>query len=259
MRKTAFTLLATTLAMSTGCTLAGGALVGNQLFGDQDIGIGMSEPGMAGFTGTSLVCLGSDAELSDEEISEGLYEINGRVNGTYNASDIGFDDNVVPCWTQPEVVFEIEDVDGNTWQVGYAWMDGSGWDMTPWVSAREGSRVDVTVRHEVGTEAAGFVVSRNDELLYVLESGRGARGFRSDDVPGLAVNRHDDLGTIDTDCGSASRFAIELESDDDRLVLYPGEDTGFETGGESLTVCSIEAIEYEDDCNTGELSYVMFK
>ncbi len=258
MRKTAFTLLAASLAMSTGCTFAGGALIGNQLWGDQRIG--EVEPGFSGFTGTSLVCLGTDAELSDDERDAGVFEINAaRVLGTFSTGDRRFDDNVVSCWTEPEYVFEVEDADGNTWQVGYAWMDGEGWDMTPWVNAREGSRVDVLVRSEPGTEAAGFVVSRNDKLLYVLESGRGDRGFREDDIPGLRVDRAENIGTIDRGCGEGTTFSIELESDSDRLVLYPGEDTGFETGGESMTVCSIEAVEFEDDCATSELSYVMFR
>ena len=257
MRNTLFLFTASALALSTGCTFAGGAILGGQLFGDREL---VPEPGMAGFTGTSLVCLGSDAPLTEDEIDQGLFQVNGRVNGTFNARDVGFDDNVVPCWTEPEVVFEIEDVDGNTWQVGYAWMDGEGWDMTPWVSAREGSRVDITVRHEPGTEAAGFAVSRNDNLLYVLESGRGDRGFREGDVPGLRVDRADTLGSTQSSCGEAQRFSIEMETESDELVLYPGEDVQIDTeDGEGLIVCSIEAIEYGNDCQDGELSYVMFR
>ena len=98
MRNTLFLFSASALALSTGCSFAGGAIVGGQLFGGGDI---IMEPGMPGFTGTSLVCLGSDAPLTEDEIDQGLFQVNGRVNGTFNARDIGFDDNVVPCWTEP--------------------------------------------------------------------------------------------------------------------------------------------------------------
>ncbi len=258
MRKTAFSLLAASLALTTGCTLAGGALVGSQIWGDGPEMGGLDSP--MGFTGTSLVCLGTDAELSDEERDQGIFELNGaRVNGTFDITQVDFQDNVVPCWTEPEYVFEVEDADGAIWQVGYAWMDASGWDMTPWVNVNEGSRVDVTVRHLPGTDAGGFVVSRNDNLIYVLESGRGDRGFHENDVPGMRVQKAGTIGSLETDCGQADSFAIELETDSDELTLYPGEDTTIESDGESLTVCSIEAVEYEDDCGTNELSYVIFR
>ncbi len=260
LKLTAFGTLAASLALSSGCTFMSGAMLGNALWGDGSVGPGM-EPGVAGFTGTSVVCLGTDAELSEAEAAADAFELRGRVieRDWDETPPMGFD-NVISCWDHPEQVFEIEDADGAHWFVGYAWLDSGGWDMTPEVWT-EAAQVQVLVRRDADSDAAGFVVyDRPDHAIYALESGQGGRALRDGDVPGLSVSEGQTVGQVQSDCGGEA-LAVDFESADDRLELYPGEDRTMQIDDDYVTVCSIESYRNtEDGCDEAdEVSWVVFE
>lgn len=255
-------LAASSLALTTGCGFSAGLLFG-MLGGDTPVGVGPMEPMMGGH-GTSVVCFGSDADVSDAALAEGLFRIDGEVVASNTEAPADFD-NLVPCWTQPAQTLSVVDADGNTWTVGYAWLDSAGWEMTPWISVGERDQVELILRADTsaGSEAAGMAVVKDSDVVYVLESGRNGRGLRDGDVPGLSFGKGDEVGRTASDCGDKVSTAQKFESGDSILTMYPGEDTGFELSGEYITTCSIDSWELEDDCGEdillSESSFVMFR
>lgn len=252
----AFGTLVLSLAASTGCTFVGGALVGNGLWGDQHIL--PADPGVSAFTGTSAVCLGADQDVEPAE----SYEIRGRVLSAEWSDEpaIGFD-NLVGCQNDVQQTVVIEDVDGVVWTLGYAWIDGD-WDATPAIYANEGSQLEILVRNPEGGAAAGMVVSDRSGPIYALESGIGGRALQDGDVTGLDVADGDVVGRGEGDCGDTESISVVFESDDDRLVMYPGEDRSMQIDDAYTTVCSIESVRYVDgDCDddAGEVSWVLFR
>lgn len=257
MRNLALGTLALSLAATTGCTFVGGALVGSGLWGEEPVFTG-AQPGMQG---TSAVCLGTDApdvELADD------YVIRGRVltqDGYDSQPERGFD-NLVPCENPVERSLQIEDVDGNVWTVGYAWID-QDWDATPTIWVDRGAQVEILVRAPLDSTAAGLVVyDRGDEPIYALESGIGGRALVDGDIGSLKVQEDGVVGKGQGDCGDAEQLSVAFESDEETLVMYPAEDRGMQLDGDYVTVCSIESFRYtEGDCDedAGEVSWVVFK
>ncbi|MCB9759529.1 MAG: hypothetical protein H6739_06785 [Alphaproteobacteria bacterium] len=265
-RTLAFSLLASSLALTTGCGFVSGSLVGAMLNGGTVIEPFVDGVGVMG--GTSVVCLGSDAPVSDAQKAEGLYQVEGRIRETRSidlVDDPDFD-NLVPCWTEPGQIFQVVDDEGNTWTVGYSWIAADGWDSTPWVYTWDSDRVELLVRADTtqGSEAAGFAVLEEGELLYVMESGRNGRGLVDGDVDGLSFGNGDVIATTSDDCGDRAALTQEFVSPDDSLTLYPGEDQGMEVEGTYMTTCSIDSWERADEggCDdplVNESSFVMFR
>jgi len=252
----AFGTLAVSLAASTGCTFVGGALVGNGLWGDQHIF--EPDPMIAGLGGTSAVCLGADADLEPAD----AYEIRGRVvENEWSDQVVSGFDNLVPCQNDVQQTLVIEDADGVTWTIGYAWIEGD-WDSTPSVWAETGNQIEVLVRNPDQSSAAGLVVYDRDGAVYALESGIGGRALQDGDIDDLQVDDGDVVGTGSGDCGDTESVSTVFESDNDRLVMYPGEDRGMDTEQGYVTVCTIQSIRYVDgDCaeDAGETSWVVFR
>ena len=254
--------LATTVAalsLSTGCTVLGGALMGGNMWGTGSI---MGQGNISALNGSSVVCLGTTAENVE---SDGEHRIQGRiVDSTWDNVVPGFD-NLVPCWSDVQTTIKIEDESGDIWTVGYAWLDGGGWDMTPMVYESNGTAVDLLVRHQDGTEAAGFVVSKpNGDLVYAMEAGRDTQALQDGDVPGISIATAGSVGHFDDDCGSKNMMALRFASDSDEVTLDPGDDIGLEADGNYYTTCSIESFEYEegggcDDDISSEVSWVLFR
>ena len=254
--------LATTVAalsLSTGCTVMGGALMGGNMWGSGPM---VGQGNISAMNGNSVVCLGTTAENVE---ADGEYRIRGRiVDSTWDNVTPGFD-NVVPCWSEVQTTVKIEDEDGEIWTVGYAWLDGGGWDMTPMVFESNGTAVDVLVRHEDGTDAAGFVVTQaNGELVYAMEAGRDTAALREGDVPGVTIETAGNVGRFNDECGSKNMMAVRFTSDSDEVTLDPGGDIGLESDGNYYTTCSIESFEYQDgdgceDTVSSEVSWVMFR
>ena len=257
MRKFALGTLVLSLAASTGCSVLGGALVGQGLWGDEPVFTG-AEPSMAG---TSAVCLGTDAP--DVEIADD-YVIRGRVltrDGYDSMPERGFD-NLVPCENPVENSLQIEDVDGNVWTVGYAWIE-QDWNSTPTVWVDRGEQIEILVRAPQDGTAAGLVVyDAHDGPIYALESGIGGRALQDGDIGSLRVAEDGVVGESRGDCGDTEHLSVQFESDQDSLSMYPQEDRGMQLDDDYVTVCSIESFRYVDgDCDddAGEVSWVVFK
>ena len=256
MRKLLFLSAAGSAMVLTGCSFAGGALLGNSLWGDNGYGIA-DDFVLASMAGTSVVCLGTDAPVDGDEevfVVEGVV-----VEDVASDADIG---NVVGCQQDPARVLTIRDEDGNRWEVGYAWLDNDGWDMTPAVNAYRGDRVELLVRPGAseGSMAAGFTLSDEAGVIYAMEAGHGEAGLAPGDFQGLDVGVGQQVGTVDNDCGEATSVALDFESSEDALTLYPGEDAGMVIEDSYFVTCNINSFETADDCNDGgEVSWVMFQ
>jgi hypothetical protein len=240
----------------TGCSFAGGALLGNSLWGENGYGIAQDFV-LASMAGTSVVCLGTDADV---DLDQEVFVIDGVVvSDEASDRDIG---TVVGCQQDPARVLTIRDQDGNDWEVGYAWLDSDGWDMTPAPSVSEGERVEILVRRgpSVDSLAAGFTLSDSQGVIYAMEAGHGEGGLAQGDISGLTVDATRAVGTVDNDCGEATSVAIDFESEDDHLSLYPGEDASMVVDDEVFVTCNINSYESDDDCHDGgEVSWVMFQ
>ncbi|HJN76658.1 MAG TPA: hypothetical protein QGF58_22195 [Myxococcota bacterium] len=252
-----FGTLIISLAATTGCTFVGGALVGNGLWGDQQIFPG--EPGVvSSMNGTSAVCLGADTDVEPTD----EYFIRGRVvSSDWSEDQVPGFDNLVGCQNDVQQTLVIEDGDGVEWTIGYAWIEGD-WDSTPTVWADRGQQVEVLVRNPEGSSAAGMVVYDGEGALYALESGIGGPALQNGDIGGLDVEDGDVVGNGSGDCGETESISVIFESDQDRLVMYAGEDRGMEVDDDYLTVCTIESVRYvEGDCedDAGETSWVVFR
>jgi hypothetical protein len=251
----AFAGALTALTVSTGCTVLPGAMLGSNLWGDQNL---FNQGIDRGLAGNAVVCLGSDAPV---EAGLATYEFAGElIPFDWDAQAPEAFDNLVPCWTDVDYVTQVEDADGNTWTIGHAWLDSDGWDMTPTIW--QDGHVEVLVRNVQDSDAAGVVVTQRGSTLYAMESGRGGSALHAGDVPGMDVSTRDSSGiTVNDNCGERTTLSIEFQTDDDRLVLYPGEDEGLSIDGEYYTTCSIESVEYDDPCDDSpsETSWVMFK
>ena len=131
------------LALTTGCGFVAGDIAGG-------LWMGQSPQGSTGATqnlGTSIVCLGTTANLGQLQSTATVFQVQGSVvSDDFSAVREGFD-NVVPCWTQPATTMQIEDNNGDIWTVGFAWMEASGeYDMTPWPSIDSREEVTLVVR-----------------------------------------------------------------------------------------------------------------
>ena len=251
--------LSTTLAVLSSCGFAAGSLTGNALFGDESYDIGYDMDADGAWSGSGVVCLRSDSGVAAED---GLYNLRGRVISDEVAS--GFTGNVIPCAEAAGRVLTVQSNDGETYQLGYAWRDSSGWDMTPWANISRGDTVELVVRQSLeDTESAGFALFQaNGSLVYVLEASRGAQALTSGDIPGLSYRIGEDVGSYATEgCGDRLSLTVEFETDAGMTTMYEGEDFGMQVGDEYMTTCSIASYEYTEACDepAAEVSWVMFR
>lgn len=252
--RTPFVLTVAGLGIAlSGCSFAGGALVGNSLWGDDGVGFA-SDYALSSMIGTSVVCLGGDAEIEDAD----SYTIRGRiVSDDYATGDVG---NIFSCNQDPARVLTIEDANGDTWKVGYAWYASDGWDSTPAIPAWERDQVVVTVKRGEVDGSAGFIVSDSDGMIYAMEAGHGSTALTSTELSTVDISADRSVGTVASDCGEAESLVIDFESDEDSLSLYPGEDAGMEIGDSYFVTCNINSYRGSDDCeDVGEVSWVMFQ
>ena len=239
----------------TGCSFAGGALVGNSLWGDDGIGFA-GDYVLASLAGTSVVCLGGNATVDGDE---DRFDLRGRVvaDDYYTGQDV---DSIFGCDQDPARVLTIEDDDGDTWNIGYAWYASDGWDSTPAINAWERDQVMVTVKRGEDEGSAGFVVEDRSGMLYAMEAGHGGAALGVEEIPGLQVEATRTAGTITDDCGETDSLVIDFESEEDSLSLYPGEDAGMEIGDSYYVTCNINSYRPSDDCeDPGEVSWVLFQ
>lgn len=255
----ALPLLTSALALSTGCGFVGGAVTG-LLFDDEPYYTDVAYSSGAS-DADAIVCLGTSAELSEEEAAATRFDIRGRVVDT-NFNDLRPDfDNVIPCWETPQTVIRVRDDAGEVWTIGFAWRM-AGWDSTPWPSVSADEPVSALVRTD-GVEAAGFALFSRRGLSYALEAGRGGQALVDGDLPGVSFGTAEGMGSFKTECGERAFLSQEFVSEDSELVLFSGEDAGFYTDGEYYTTCSITAWEtVSDDCGDSlpvNSSWVMFR
>lgn len=259
MRTLALTGLSISLALLTSCGFAAGSLTGNALFGDEayDIGYDMDYDGA--WSGSGVVCLRTDSGVPTED---GLYNLRGRVISDEAAS--GFTGNVITCSEAAGRVLTVQSNDGETYEIGYAWRDSSGWDMTPWANISRGDNVEVLVRQSTEDSAsAGFALFQaNGRLVYALEASRGSQGLASNDIPGLSYRIGEEVGSYATEgCGDRLSLTVEFETDSGSTTMYEGEDFGMQVGDDYMTTCSIASYEYTEDCDqpAAQVSWVMFR
>ena len=258
MRKLLLVSASASLLALSGCGFAAGMMAGSSMWGDGPSWGGLEDDwALSAFSGTSVVCLGADADVDN---ADGLFEIRGTVVADRVSNlDIG---NVIPCETEPSRVLSIEDEDGVIWDVGYAWYAGDGWDSTPAVNVWRGDVVELVVRQgesSVDSTAAGFAVFDTTGMVYAMEAGHGEAGFAPGDVDGLTVATAPIEGLDDNDPCTDS-ISQNFSSDTDDLTLYPGDDAGMEIGGDYFVTCNITSFEVPDDCgDTSESSWVMFR
>ncbi len=233
LKSLALVSAATTLAMTTGCGFAAGTLAGSSLWGDGHAP--WAQPTLQGL-GQSVICVGTDADVERSD----TIEIRGTVIASWEAPERGFD-NFIPCSAEPTIALSVEDDNGDTWIIGYAWLDAQGWDTTPWIDTWEGDRVDVFIAEGEG-ESVGFAVTRSGRLVYAMESGQGGRALQNGDIDGLNVQIDQVVGTIETPCGERDALSVEYSSEDDRVVLFPDEDGGFRMNGSDYTACNIASF-----------------
>lgn len=252
-----FALPALALLAGTGCDFLGAVIGGAGLAGGMVLGT-LGGGDYVYDAGTSVVCLGTDAEVAESE----TYEFSGMVIAVDAQPEAGWDDTV-GCWTEPNQVLVVQDDDGAIWRVGYAWLE-SDWDSTPWIDVARGTHVDVLVRADTtpGSDAAGFVVyDEEGRLAYALESGINGQGLIDGDIDGLVVTQDTDIGTTQGSCGARNDMRIDFESGTDRLALGPGGDAGMEVDGEYMTTCNIDSFSWADAAGCeepAETSWVMF-
>jgi len=247
--------LTATLGLAlTGCSFAGGALVGNSIWGGDGVGFA-TDMALSSMAGTSVVCLGTDAVIDGDQDS---YTLRGRVvSDDYASGDVG---NVFSCNEEPARVLTIEDADGATWQIGYAWYASDGWDSTPAINVWERDQVIVTVKRGEIDGSAGFIVEDDQRMVYAMEAGHGGTALGQDELPELTVSADRSAGTIAQDCGDTESLVIDFESDEDSLSLYAGEDAGMEIGDTYYVTCNINSYRPSDDCDeVGEVSWVLFQ
>jgi len=254
LKSLALVSAATTLAMTTGCGIAAGTLVGSNIWGDGHAP--WAQPTLQGL-GQSVVCVGTTADVDPSD----TIDIRGTVLSTWEAPQRGFD-NLIPCWAQPQTSVSIEDDNGDTWVIGYAWLDPQGWDTTPWIDTWEGDRVNVFIAEGEG-ESVGFSISRSGRLVYAMESGRGGQALQNGDINGMNVEIDGVVGTIETPCGDRDALAVEYSSDNDRVVLFPDEDGGFRMNGSDYTACNIASFTLSEngectDETIDDTSWVVF-
>ena len=92
-----------------------------------------------------------------------------------------------------------------------------------------------------------------------MEAGHGEAGLAQGDIEGLSVDATRKVGTIESDCGEATSVAIDFESAEDSLSLYPGEDAGMVIEDSYYTTCNINSYQSDDCAEGGEVSWVMFQ
>ncbi|MCB9759528.1 MAG: hypothetical protein H6739_06780 [Alphaproteobacteria bacterium] len=259
--RTALFISAASLAALTGCGFVSGTFVGSSLFGD---GVGL-DPGYyydvdvsEAWSGSGVVCLGSDAEV---EADAGFYQIRGRIlSDSDDSRDIG---NLVPCADAPGRVMTIETASGDVYELGYAWLDAYGYNVTPWPNLSEGQQVTVTVRQgdAEDTLSAGMAIQDSSgELVYALEAGRGEPGLAAGDIEGLTFDVDEVGAATEADCGNRVALAQQFVSSNDTLTLYEGEDAGMMVGDEYFTTCNIASHDVEDcDQTVGQNAWVMFR
>lgn len=254
-------LSAVSLTSLTGCGFVSGSMLGSSMFGDEEFsyGVDYETEFASAWSGDGVVCLGTLSEGVEPDM--GSYQLRGRVvsDGEDNR-DIG---NLVPCAHDPARVMVIETASGDVYQLGYAWLDAYGYDVTPYPNVSPGQSVDLVVRQgdSEGTLSAGFALFAADgSLVYALEAGYGEPGLASGDIPELTVSSDTVVSSSDADCGVRSSLAQQFVSDSDSLTLYEGEDAGMMYDGEYYTTCNIASNEVEDcEESAGQVSWLMFR
>lgn len=253
------------LAALPGCGFVTGSAVG-VLFSDEG-DLGLEDPTNVGgfWAGTGVVCLGSSNPTIAPDA--GLYNVSGRVVSEETVLDGSSTDalgNLVACDGEPGRVMTIEATNGDIYQLGYAWRDPSGYDMTPMPNVEIGRAVDVTVRQgaTVGSGSAGMAVFAGDgTLVYALDAGRGEPGLADGDIDGLRVRADREISRMeDESCGMRVSLALDFSSTEGTLTLLEGEDSSMEIGDDFFVTCSIASHQIEDcEEDVGEVSWVMFR
>ena len=160
-------------------------------------------------------------------------------------------------------VLEVRDASGLHWTLGYSWTSSEGWDLTPAIGVLSGNPVSLTVRADPTSEAAGFVVLVDDELLYAMESGKGGQGLAADDLDMLEVAEGSEMISTAGDCGEERTYvSLDFTSGDDRERLGPNGDGSLVVDGNSYTICNITSYSVttpEEGCDdAGETSWMLF-
>ncbi len=260
MRHVTSTLAALGAALAlTGC---GAATAPAQFFVDRvDDGNGFFS-GNGIYDGTSVVCL----SVTDPDLVttlDGAWLIDGRaISDTANTE--AMEGNLVPCTEDPMRLLEVRDASGQLWTLGYSWTSSDGWDRTPAIGIRSGEPVTLTVRADPDSDAAGFVVTEHDELIYAMESGIGGQGLLASDLTALSVDEGSEVTTTTGDCGEERTYvSLDFTSDDDRERLGPNGDGSLVVDGEYYTVCNITSYSVTDpgeSCTPdGETSWMLFR
>ncbi len=223
---------------------------GNSLFGGGGV-----------YDGTSVVCLSVD-DPEAVEMLDGAWVIDGRaISDAANTEDLS--GNLVDCADLAMRVLEVRDASGQLWTLGYSWTTEDGWDRTPAIGIRSGEPVSLTVRADPDSQAAGFVVTSDDQLLYAMESGRGGEGLVAEDLTDLAVTVGNEVTTTTGDCGEERTYTtLDFTSDGDRERLGPNGDGALMVDSEYLTVCNITSFDVTapGECDVaGETSWMLFR
>jgi hypothetical protein len=214
------------------------------------------------YDGTSVVCLEVDNPDS-VSLEDGAWVIEGRAVSDRANTD-GLLGNLIACTEPPMRVLQVRDDRGNQWLLGYSWTSEDGWDRTPSIGIHSGEAVQLTVRADLESEAAGFVVTENGNLLYAMESGKGGQGLEASDLEDMTVSAGDLVTTTTGDCGEERTYmSLDFTSDSDRERLGPNGDGTLIVDGDYYTVCNITSYtvsETADGCSLdGETSWMMFR
>ncbi len=242
-------------------TACGAAMLPAQFFVDQADQTNPVFSGGGVYDGSSVVCLSVD-DPSAVALLDGAWLIEGRaVSDTVNTNTM--EGNLVPCSEEPMRLLEVRDASGYHWTLGYSWTSNDGWDRTPAIGILSGEAVSITVRADPASEAAGFVVLRDDDLIYAMESGKGGQGLVADDLDLLDVTEGTQVATTTGDCGEERTYvSLDFTSDDDRERLGPNGDGSLIVEGDYYTVCNITSYSVtsaEGGCEEdGEMSWMLF-
>ena len=256
-----FLIAPLSLAALTGCGFVTGNALGVLFSEDGDLGL--TDASVGGFwAGSGVVCLSSSDPSAVADA--GLYTVRGRVvsdESVEEGSELG---NLVPCDGDPGRVLTVETSAGETYQLGYAWRDPSGYDMTPWPSVDTGEVVNITVRQgeSADTLAAGMAVTDSSgTLVYALEAGHGEAGLANGDIDGLVVRSDREISRMeDETCGQRVSLALDFSAAGSNLTLMEGEDNGMVIDEDYFTTCSIASHDIEDcEDSLGEVSWVLFR
>ena len=227
------------------------------------------DAGDAGFMGdslydsTSIVCLQVEDASQIQADETGYFEIAGRVVSDLATSE-SLEGNMVACAEDPMRILEVREPSGLHWFLGYSWTSDDGWDRTPAIGVQSGDFVQLIVRADPASEAAGFVVESDGELLYAMEAGRDGQGLLASDLPTIEVTEGSHTGSSSSTCGGERDYVtLDFTSDSDAERLGPSGDGTLMVDGDYYTVCNINSYsisEPDSDCElSSETSWMLFR